>query len=109
MTGLAALADPGRALTADASLYDPRPPRVQQPAAEAPSETPPAPNWSTLTPEQYSEQARRQNALETGDFMAGLKSGWEQTKGLGALAVSALGQKASELTDGVGDGTHDHP
>jgi hypothetical protein len=54
---------------------------------------------------QLDQERQAVQARTAGDFEAGLKSGWEQTKGFGALAVSALGQKASELTDGaIGDG-----
>jgi hypothetical protein len=80
------------------STQEPTPsPSLQQVAQP---QAPQAPRIQTL-----DDAKRAVDAHFTGDFMAGVKSGWEQTKGLGALAVSALGQKASELTDGaIGDG-----
>lgn len=54
---------------------------------------------------ELEEERRQLHGRTAGDFEAGLKTGWEQTKGLGALAASVVGQKASELTGGaIGDG-----
>jgi hypothetical protein len=53
-----------------------------------------------------AEQLGREiRASHTGDFAAGVKTGWEGLKGLGDLAVSAAGQGLSSLTGGaVGEG-----